>query len=141
MQTSKDCIFSRFAPATGTQLFLTACLCSCRLAVRLPCWDATASARRRCLRRSLATPRWAPVIVDALLAGLDRLKREDELALVVVEQHAMLALELAENAVILDRGTIVYSGASRMLIDAPERLAALIGVGGHLRDQCKDQAY
>jgi branched-chain amino acid transport system ATP-binding protein len=73
----------------------------------------------------------APVIVDALLAGLDRLKRADELALVVVEQHAMLALELAENAVILDRGAVVYCGPSRVLIHAPERLATLIGVGGH----------
>ncbi len=33
----------------------------------------------------------APVIVDALLAGLDRLKREDDLALLLVEQHARLA--------------------------------------------------
>ena len=37
----------------------------------------------------------APVIVDALLAGLDRLKREDDLALLLVEQHARLALEFA----------------------------------------------
>jgi branched-chain amino acid transport system ATP-binding protein len=73
----------------------------------------------------------APVIVDALLARLDRLKREDELALLVVEQHARLALELAENTVILDRGAIVYSGPSRPLLDAPDRLASLIGVGGH----------
>src|SRR5204862_1992706 len=36
----------------------------------------------------------APVIVDALLAGLDRLKREDELAMLLVEQHPRLALEL-----------------------------------------------
>jgi branched-chain amino acid transport system ATP-binding protein len=73
----------------------------------------------------------APVIVDALLAGLDRLKREDDLALLLVEQHARLALEFAENALILDRGAIVYSGASRSLLDEPERLASLIGVGRH----------
>jgi branched-chain amino acid transport system ATP-binding protein len=73
----------------------------------------------------------APVIVDALLAGLDRLKREDDLALLVVEQHARIALELAENTLILDRGAIVYSGPSRPLLDTPERLASLIGVGGH----------
>jgi branched-chain amino acid transport system ATP-binding protein len=73
----------------------------------------------------------APVIVDALLSGLDRLKREDDLALLLVEQHARLALEFAENAVILDRGTVVFSGASRPLLDAPERLASLIGVGRH----------
>src|SRR5712672_2920302 len=73
----------------------------------------------------------APVIVDALLSGLDRLKREDDLALLLVEQHARLALEFAENAIILDRGAVVYSGASRTLLQAPELLASLIGVGRH----------
>ena len=71
----------------------------------------------------------APVIVDVLLAGLDRLKREDELALLVVEQHAKLALELAQIAIVLDRGGIVFAGASRELLDAPERLNMLMGVG------------
>jgi branched-chain amino acid transport system ATP-binding protein len=70
----------------------------------------------------------APVIVDALLAGLNRLKQEHELGLLVVEQHARLALEFAEAAVILDRGRVVYSGPSRDLLDAPERLASLVGV-------------
>jgi branched-chain amino acid transport system ATP-binding protein len=73
----------------------------------------------------------APVIVDALLSGLDRLKREDDLALLLVEQHARLALELAENAIILDRGAVVFSGATRPLLEDPERLAGLLGVGRH----------
>ena len=72
----------------------------------------------------------APVIVDALLAGLDRLKREDELALLLVEQHAQLALELAQNAIVLDRGVIVFTGASRELREAPQRLNTLMGVAG-----------
>jgi branched-chain amino acid transport system ATP-binding protein len=59
------------------------------------------------------------------------LKREDDLALLLVEQHARLALEIAENAIILDRGAVVYSGASRTLLDAPDRLAGLIGVRRH----------
>jgi branched-chain amino acid transport system ATP-binding protein len=71
----------------------------------------------------------APVIVDALLAGLDRLKREDDLAVLLVEQHARLALEFAESALILDRGAVVYSGASRNLLEDPDRMASLIGVG------------
>jgi branched-chain amino acid transport system ATP-binding protein len=71
----------------------------------------------------------APVIVDALLSGLDRLKREDGLALLLVEQHARLALEFAESTIILDRGAVVFSGASRPLLEDPERLAGLIGVG------------
>ena len=73
----------------------------------------------------------APVIVDTLLAGLDRLKREDRLALLLVEQHAQLALELAQIALILDRGAIVFAGTSQELLDAPERLNALMGVGRH----------
>jgi branched-chain amino acid transport system ATP-binding protein len=72
----------------------------------------------------------APVIVDTLLAGLDRLKREDELALLLVEQHAKLALELAQMAIVLDRGAIVFTGTSRDLLDAPEHLNDLMGVGG-----------
>jgi len=72
----------------------------------------------------------APVIVDALLAGLERLKREDDLALLLVEQHAQLALELAQTAIVLDRGVIVFAGASGELREAPERLNALMGVGG-----------
>ncbi len=72
----------------------------------------------------------APVIVDALLAGLDRLKREGDLALLLVEQHAQLALELSRNAIVLDRGAIVFAGTSRELLDAPETLNTLMGVAG-----------
>jgi branched-chain amino acid transport system ATP-binding protein len=74
----------------------------------------------------------APVIVDTLLAGLERLKREDELALLLVEQHAQLALELSRNAIVLDRGAIVFTGPSRELLDAPERLNTLMGVAGRV---------
>jgi branched-chain amino acid transport system ATP-binding protein len=70
----------------------------------------------------------APVIVDALLAGLDRLKREDELAMLLVEQHARLALELASETIVLDRGVIVFAGASSELTEEPQRLTKLMGV-------------
>jgi branched-chain amino acid transport system ATP-binding protein len=72
----------------------------------------------------------APVIIDALLLGLDRLKREDDLALLLVEQHAQLALELAPRAIVLDRGLIVFTGASRELLDEPLHLSQLMGVAG-----------
>jgi branched-chain amino acid transport system ATP-binding protein len=70
----------------------------------------------------------APVIVDAVLKSIERLKREDELAILLVEQHARLALAETERVLILDRGKIVHQGESRDLLDAPERLAALMGV-------------
>jgi branched-chain amino acid transport system ATP-binding protein len=70
----------------------------------------------------------APVIVDALLAAFERLKREDSLTIVLVEQHARLALEFATQALALDRGRIVYYGASAVLANDLQRLSALLGV-------------
>ena len=71
----------------------------------------------------------APVIVDALLAALHRLRQDDGLAIVLVEQHARLALEFSSRAIILDRGRLIYDDASQPLLDDPHRLAELIGVG------------
>jgi branched-chain amino acid transport system ATP-binding protein len=72
----------------------------------------------------------APVIIDSLLAALHRLRQEDGPAIVLVEQHARLALEFAGRAVILDRGRIVYDGASAVLRDDAQALAHLIGIAG-----------
>jgi len=72
----------------------------------------------------------APVIVDALILALRRLRQDDGLAMVLVEQHARLALEFAVRAVILDRGKIVYDGDSQPLLDDPQKLSDLIGVAG-----------
>jgi len=70
----------------------------------------------------------APVIVDAVLSAIERLKREDALAILLVEQHARLALAATERAIVLDRGKIVYQGESRTLLAAPELLAGLMGM-------------
>ena len=72
----------------------------------------------------------APVVVDAVLAGIDRLRREDELTLILVEQHARLALGVAERAIVLERGRIVHDGSSAALLAAPEGLASLMAVEG-----------
>ena len=72
----------------------------------------------------------APVIVDAVLDGLERLKKEGDTALMLVEQHARLALDFAEDTIVLDRGRIVFSGPSRELAAAPEKMAALLGLAG-----------
>jgi branched-chain amino acid transport system ATP-binding protein len=72
----------------------------------------------------------APVIVDALLAALHGLRQEEGLAIMLVEQHARLALEFSSRAVVLDRGRLVYDCASQPLLDDPHRLSNLIGVAG-----------
>ncbi len=68
----------------------------------------------------------APIIVDALLLVMQRLIREESLTVVLVEQSAKLVLEVTERAIILNRGRIVFSGASAELLADPKRLADLI---------------
>ena len=72
----------------------------------------------------------APVIVDAVLDGLERLKKEGDTALMLVEQHARLALDFADDTMVLDRGRIVFAGPSRQLAAEPEKMSALLGVAG-----------
>ena len=71
----------------------------------------------------------APIIVDALLAAIQRLTREESLTVVLVEQSARLALEMTANALVLNRGRIAFSGESSELLADPDRLGSLIVAG------------
>jgi branched-chain amino acid transport system ATP-binding protein len=75
----------------------------------------------------------APIIVDELLTALRRLSREDGLSMVVVEQNARKILGFTDEAVILDRGSIVHRAASSTLRDDPAALEAHLGVVGRAR--------
>ena len=68
----------------------------------------------------------APIIVETLLAAMTRLVREESLTIVLVEQHAKLALEVTDDVVVLSRGRITHRGASAELLADPQRLTALI---------------
>ena len=68
----------------------------------------------------------APIIVETLLISLKRLVSDDSLAIVLVEQHAKLALEVTASAIVLNRGRVSYSGPSAELAADPQRLAALV---------------
>ena len=68
----------------------------------------------------------APIIVEALLKSLERLLAEDELAVVLVEQHAKLALQVTREALVMSRGRVIHHGLSRELLADPERLARLV---------------
>ena len=67
----------------------------------------------------------APIIVESIIEVMRRLIREDSLTLVLVEQSAKRALEMTEQAIVLDRGRISYAGPSAVLLKDPERLANL----------------
>jgi branched-chain amino acid transport system ATP-binding protein len=70
----------------------------------------------------------APVIVDELAAAVKRLTKAGGLAMILVEQNTRLALDIAPRAVVMDRGRIVFDGASATLRDDPAKLEHLIGV-------------
>jgi branched-chain amino acid transport system ATP-binding protein len=70
----------------------------------------------------------APVIVDQLIDGLDRIRRGSPLAIILVEHHAELALDFAETALVLDRGQVVWQGGAAALRGDPETLGVLVGL-------------
>lgn len=70
----------------------------------------------------------APVIVDQLIDGLDRIRRESRLSIILVEHHADLALDFAQAALVLDRGRVAWQGSAIALRGDPSRLGALIGL-------------
>ena len=70
----------------------------------------------------------APVIVETLTAVLAKLRGESGLSIILVEQNSRVALGFSDRCVVLDKGRIVYDGASAPLRDDPEGLAKLIGV-------------
>ena len=55
----------------------------------------------------------APLIVEELFAILRRVNRESRVAMLIVEQNAALALDLAEHAYLLETGRIVLAGPAR----------------------------
>jgi branched-chain amino acid transport system ATP-binding protein len=57
----------------------------------------------------------APMLVKEIFDALDKLKGEDGMAVLVVEQNANLALAHAARAYVLEVGNVVVSGASEEL--------------------------
>ena len=70
----------------------------------------------------------APIIVQELMRVLERIIRDEGMAVIVVEQHARLALALAGRAIILDRGRIVHAAASDTLAGDRAALQHYLGV-------------
>jgi branched-chain amino acid transport system ATP-binding protein len=71
----------------------------------------------------------APVIVEELSRAVKRLAATEGLTLILVEQNTRLALDISPRTAVMDRGRIVFDGASDELKCDPEKLHRLIGVG------------
>ena len=70
----------------------------------------------------------APIIVEELVRGLRKMITEEGTAVILVEQHAEIALSLTENALLLERGAIVHRARSADLLKDHATLDRYIGL-------------
>ncbi len=69
----------------------------------------------------------APVIVDEIEKTLQTIK-EQGITTIIVEQNAVRALELADRAVIMDTGSVVFDGTAREVLDNAELRAEYLAI-------------
>jgi branched-chain amino acid transport system ATP-binding protein len=72
----------------------------------------------------------APILVEELLAALQRLIREEGISAILVEQNVRKVLAIVDRAIILERGALVHEGASAALREDHATLEAYLGVTG-----------
>ncbi len=70
----------------------------------------------------------APIIIEELLMALKMIIRDEGMSAIIVEQHAQKILTMTDNALILERGTIVHSSSSKTLVENPVALEQYLGV-------------
>jgi branched-chain amino acid transport system ATP-binding protein len=70
----------------------------------------------------------APKIVIEIARAIERINREAEVSVILVEQNANLALRLSKHAYVLEQGAIVLSGSGQELLADPFVKKAYMGV-------------
>jgi branched-chain amino acid transport system ATP-binding protein len=70
----------------------------------------------------------APIVVEELAAAIRRMAAEGTSAVIMVEQHAEIALSLTQDALVIERGRVVHSGPSAHLLADHAELDRLIGL-------------
>jgi branched-chain amino acid transport system ATP-binding protein len=69
----------------------------------------------------------APLIVRDLFKILGKINREDKVTILVVEQNAQLALEIADHAYVIETGRIVMSGKAGEIADNEDVRRSYLG--------------
>ena len=69
----------------------------------------------------------APLIVRDLFKILGKINREDKVTILVVEQNAQLALEIADHAYVIETGRIVMSGKANEIANNEDVRKSYLG--------------
>jgi branched-chain amino acid transport system ATP-binding protein len=72
----------------------------------------------------------APFLVDEIFDIIRRINKEAGVAVLLVEQNAAAALEVAETAYLIENGRVVMNGTADVMRSNPDVEAAYLG-GGH----------
>ena len=70
----------------------------------------------------------APIIVEELSGDIRRMLADEGMAAILVEQHTELALSLAQEAVVIERGRIAHRGAAGALAKDEALLERYVGL-------------
>ena len=70
----------------------------------------------------------APVIVDEMAAAMKLMLADRSIAIILVEQHTEIALELTAEAIVLERGAVAHRAASAQLQTDFATLERLVGL-------------
>jgi branched-chain amino acid transport system ATP-binding protein len=70
----------------------------------------------------------APIIIEELAEAIRRMLAQEGTAVILVEQHAELALSLTRDAVVMERGAIVHRAPSAQLLGDAATLDRYIGL-------------
>jgi branched-chain amino acid transport system ATP-binding protein len=71
----------------------------------------------------------APMVVSAVMSTINELKKE-RVSMLLVEQNAEMALQLADRVYVIDHGTVVFEGSPAALRADRQVTATYLGVGG-----------
>jgi branched-chain amino acid transport system ATP-binding protein len=80
----------------------------------------------------------APVVVEDLMARLMQVRRELGITIVLVEQSAAVALEVADYSYVLENGRIVLDGDKTRLADHPDIQEFYLGQSSGRRRSYRD---
>ena len=70
----------------------------------------------------------APILIEELLMALQKVIRDEGMAAILVEQNAQKVLGVTDQAVIIERGAVVYQGESAALKADRATLETYLGV-------------
>jgi branched-chain amino acid transport system ATP-binding protein len=70
----------------------------------------------------------APVLVEVIFDSIEQLNKSRGITVLLVEQNAQMALQIASRAYVLETGRITMSGDAKQLLNDEKVISAYLGL-------------